>query len=60
MTIPTTPSVKEMKVSRIRFIFEQLTTAKPFGIIAWLLFIPGMYFISLHTETLLKPYLKHT
>jgi hypothetical protein len=60
LPIPDILSIKEIATACIGFAFPIGTPAKPSGIFAWLMFIPGKFFVSLHTETLRKPYRKHT
>ena len=58
--IPFTPSVNKMRAICIRLTPPIYTPVKPFGIIAWLMFILNKLFVSIHTETLQKPYRKYT
>ena len=48
-----------MKAACTLFPFTIGTPAKPFCKFALLMFIPGMFFVSQHTETLQKHYRKY-
>jgi len=60
MILLNTPSGQEMIAALTRFTFPIQTLAYTLYIIAWLSFSLNIFFVSLHTETLQKPYSKHT